>query len=543
MKKILFLFSLSLSLLLVSCVKDEIYKSAPVIKLLSISPQSPAPGQSVAVTAIVFDVDGMVTARLYYKVDNGSINAIELTATNDTLYTGNIPGQGDGVTVTYYLEAQGKSGKKGFAPAGAPGTMAAYTIGAPLVLMNEIYSRGTIGDPDWIEIYNASDVPADISGYTIYDNGGQSGSRPKKSIPSGTVIPAKGFYVINTEGTGDPSDFGLSSAGETVWLENAKGNVIDQIAFPAMDVTQSYGRSPDGSANWQLLNTITKGSSNGTGGTPVAQFVINEIFSVGTADNPDWIEIYNKSNFEGSLRNWKIFDNGGQGGTKPKLQFPDDAIVPAGGFYVIVVDNGTAAGFGLSSAGETVWLEKPDGSLADEVAFPALTASQSYGRYPDGTTNWSVINSVTRGAANADPNPPVIRLVMNEIYSRGTTTDPDWIEIYNDSDVPVNLDGWKIYDNGGQGGTKPKKGFPTGATIAARGFYVITTEGSGDPSDFGLSSAGETVWFEKPDGTLADQIAFPAMEVTQSYGRKPDGSANWQLLNTITKGTSNNNAK
>lgn len=88
-----------------------------------------------------------------------------------------------------------------------------------------------------------------------------------------------------------------------------------------------------------------------------------------------------------------------------------------------------------------------------------------------------------------------------------------------------------------------KKAFPAGASIPARGFYVINTEGSGDPSDFGLSSAGETVWFEKPDGTLADQITFPAMEVTQSYGRKPDGSENWQLLNTITKGTSNNNAK
>jgi hypothetical protein len=34
------------------------------------------------------------------------------------------------------------------------------------------------------------------------------------------------------------------------------------------------------------------------------------------------------------------------------------------------------------------------------VTFPALDATQSYGRLPDGG-NWQVLNAVTRGAANA----------------------------------------------------------------------------------------------------------------------------------------------
>ena len=130
------------------------------------------------------------------------------------------------------------------------------------ILMNEIFSRGTDEDPDWIEVYNTSAASIDISGYKIYDGGGQSGSKPKKEFPSGTIIPANGFVVIVTDDA-DPSGFGLSSGGEEVWLENATGVVIDDVVFPAMaEVTYSYGRQPDGSANFFIFTEITKGTSN-----------------------------------------------------------------------------------------------------------------------------------------------------------------------------------------------------------------------------------------------------------------------------------------
>lgn len=133
------------------------------------------------------------------------------------------------------------------------------------VVMNEIYSRGVAGNLDWIEIYNSSSSPIDISGYKIYDIGGQSGTKNKKLFPTGTIIPAHGFYVIITDTAdfaGDNSGFGLSSNGESVWLEDASGTLIDNVTFPPMAVTQSYGRYPDGSTNWQLSDFITRGAPN-----------------------------------------------------------------------------------------------------------------------------------------------------------------------------------------------------------------------------------------------------------------------------------------
>lgn len=128
-------------------------------------------------------------------------------------------------------------------------------------VINEVYSRGVPTDMDWVELYNPTSTPVDLSGYLIYDSGGQSGVKAKKAFPSGAVLPANGYYVIVTDGP-EASDFGLSSAGEQIWLEDNAGQVVDTVTFLAMDVTQTYSRVPDGAANWQLSNTITRGGSN-----------------------------------------------------------------------------------------------------------------------------------------------------------------------------------------------------------------------------------------------------------------------------------------
>ena len=151
--------------------------------------------------------------------------------------------------------------------------------------MNEIYSRGVAGNLDWIEIYNGASSSVDISGYKIYDSGGQAGTKPKKLFLPGTVIPANGFVVIITDTASfvnDSSGFGLSSGGEKVWFENASGVLLDSVTFPAMGTTQSYGRLPDGGA-WQLLNTITRGFTNVPVGINddlnlVSDFVLNQNF-------------------------------------------------------------------------------------------------------------------------------------------------------------------------------------------------------------------------------------------------------------------------
>ncbi|MBC7187616.1 MAG: lamin tail domain-containing protein [Calditrichaeota bacterium] len=258
--------------------------------------------------------------------------------------------------------------------------------------------------------------------------------------------------------------------------------------------------------------------------------LLNEVYSRGTNENPDWIELYNASSQTVDITGFKIYDSGGKAGTKPKKEFPAGTVIPPLGVYVVVTEDGTASAFGLSSSGETVWLEDATGAVIDTVAFPALATTESYGRYPDGGP-WQILKRVTRGSLNG-----VLR--MNEIYSRGTTSDPDWIEVYNATLDTVDISGYKIYDNGGKAGTKPKKLLPAGTVLPPHGFFVIVTDNTGDPADFGLSSSGEWAWLEDADGVVIDSVAFPAMDVTQSYSRVPDGGP-WELVSVITRGGSN----
>lgn len=130
--------------------------------------------------------------------------------------------------------------------------------------------------------------------------------------------------------------------------------------------------------------------------------------------------------------------------------------------------------------------------------------------------------------------------VINELFSRGIpATDPDWIEIYNPTTLSIDITGYKIYDNGGYNGTKPKKEFPSGSIIPANGFLFIIVDDTA-ASGFGLSSNGEKVWFENASGAVIDSVDLVAVtDSAASYGRLPDGSANWQILVPRTRGFSN----
>jgi hypothetical protein len=146
-----------------------------------------------------------------------------------------------------------------------PGIAAPPVVTPGKVVMNEIFSRGVAGNLDWIEIYNSGGTSVNLSGYTIYDVGGQSGVKAKKPFPAGATLASHGFYVItvDTNTAGATDGFGLSSAGESVWLEDGAGIVIDASTFPAMPLeTTSYGRYPDGDTSWAIRNTITKGAPN-----------------------------------------------------------------------------------------------------------------------------------------------------------------------------------------------------------------------------------------------------------------------------------------
>lgn len=265
--KYIFLLLVFSAILINGCVEDEVFVGPPTISNVTIAPQAPGATDYVTVTAKVTDLREVSTVKVLYKVGDGTYSTISMTAGSGHIYTGTIPPQASASVVQYYIQADNTIDLVSTSPADAPTTTLAYTVGAPSILINEIFSRGVTGDLDWIEVYNNSDVSVDISGYKIYDSGGYSGSKTKMEFPTGTVLPARGFFaiVVDDATTAYPtgSNFGLGSGGEEVWLESAQGFIIDDVTFPAItDATYSYGRKPDGSASFFTFTTRTKAASN-----------------------------------------------------------------------------------------------------------------------------------------------------------------------------------------------------------------------------------------------------------------------------------------
>ncbi|MFZ9982553.1 MAG: lamin tail domain-containing protein [Cyclobacteriaceae bacterium] len=123
-------------------------------------------------------------------------------------------------------------------------------------------------------------------------------------------------------------------------------------------------------------------------------------------------------------------------------------------------------------------------------------------------------------------------IYINEIAAKG---GEDWLEIYNNLDRSENLGGYFIYDD-------PDLKFKLpNINIPAKGFIVLICDGTGTGSNpnFRLSSAGEVVFLESPDGALVDKVLFPAMSGSQSFARFPDGAAELFLTGEPTRGISN----
>lgn len=120
---------------------------------------------------------------------------------------------------------------------------------------------------DWIELYNTTGAPVDVSGWWLSDDQ----SNPMKwQIPGGTIIGANARQVFfasgrNTSGGGFyHTSFKLNqTSADWVVLADVGGTVIDD--FQLADRTKdghSRGRTTDGAATWSLFLGPTPGAAN-----------------------------------------------------------------------------------------------------------------------------------------------------------------------------------------------------------------------------------------------------------------------------------------
>ena len=379
--------------------------------------------------------------------------------------------------------------------------------------INEVYTSA--GD-DWIELYNATDEGKDLSGYKIYDDPAN-----KYILPANTTIGAKSFLtlVCDDSGTGLFTSFKLSSLGETVYLENIEGDVIDRIEFPLLADGQSYGRYPDGSMNLKISGASTRGASNGEtiaiiinsiARTPLVP-AINEPVNVS-------VEILNTTD----ISTVKLFYRMG-----------------GNAFNAIPMSNTNTIFSGT---------------------IPALNSTGNIDYYVEVTNKSGVVSKIPHDAPgdfysyllNNDPLPI---LKINEFMAQnvsccpdtdgGTQEFDDWVEIYNAGSTPINIADFYLSDDlTNPFNSRIKRTNDAKTTIAPGGFLVVWADNNRSQGelhlDFGLSADGESIALLYNEGWKIDSYSFGAQAANRSTGRSPDGSTAWKTFTAPTPGQPNN---
>jgi len=256
------------------------------------------------------------------------------------------------------------------------------------IVINEVMAHTDSAPNDWIELYNTTASPIDISGWYLSDN---LSDVMKYEFGPGTVIGAYDYLVVSEDanfGTAstDPGKhvaFALSENGELVRLCSAldANGVLTGYHqtedFGASENGVSFGRYYKASTdnfNFVPMSSPTAGAANAY--PKLGPVVITEIMY-----HPDWyatgwlydndqyeyIELYNPNPAGVTLYDygqgeaWKFVD--GIDYTFPSP--PDEVTIPAGE-YIVVVKNSSAFALRYSSVPLSKVFGPYDGWLAND---------------------------------------------------------------------------------------------------------------------------------------------------------------------------------
>jgi hypothetical protein len=289
------------------------------------------------------------------------------------------------------------------------------------VLINEVAWAGTrtSANDEWIELHNPRAEEIDLANWTLTDGG-------DIDLTLAGTISGHGFFLLERSDDNVVSDIAadqlfsgvLKNSGETLWLKDPTGTVIDSAnsdggGWPA---GRSSSRSSmerrggtDTPANWGSFTGFHGLGKDAAGrsipGTPrginsvhlpipvpttvSGKVMINEVLirphydweGEGKSNTGDeFIELYNVGDSSVFLGGWRL-DDILDGGSRPYI-LPGMTLEP--GDHVAFFRSRTH--ISLNDSGDSVHLLTPNGQIIDQIRYLRVRAyNLSYGRLPDGS--------------------------------------------------------------------------------------------------------------------------------------------------------------
>lgn len=426
----------------------------------------------------------------------------------------------------------------GTATPGSPNACAPAVLPGGGVVINEVLaSNATLVEadgskPDWIELFNSSASPIDLSDMSLTDNAGL----PRRWVfPNGTTIGNGAYLLIRCDSdlpaSSTNTGFALKATGGSVFLFNKIANgsgLLSSIAYGLQAADFTIGRVPSGTTNW-VLNIPTLGGANisATLGDPM-QLKVNEWMANPISGEDDYIEIYNPNAQPTEISRFYLTDDLT---ARTKHQLPSLSFIGTGqgAFQLFIADDDGPAGadhvnFSLRGQGESVGLTTLSNVPIDDISFGPQTSGVSQGRVPDGQS--TIVNFSTTPTPGRSNFRPLGTILINELLSHSDPPLEDAVELYNPTDEPVDISGWFLSDS--QNDLR-KFRIPTNTFVPAGGYvvfyeYQFNSDLADQPFSFSSAKGDEIYLAQTITNALTGYRAFASFDAAEngvSFGRFP----------------------
>ncbi len=254
----------------------------------------------------------------------------------------------------------------------------------PALLLSEIFPNpaGRDQGQEWIELYNPNEHPVNIKDYVLDDYTEKGSAKMKlKEIE----LAAHSHYLMF-----DPS-ININNSNEEIQLLDPNGTLLDKIYFSESKENQSYARMKNEwlwttfptpnftneiiSENLEIAEKA-KAKPEYKNGDLSSEIYISEILPnpLGEDAKGEWVELYNASQRDINLGNWKLDDK--EGGSKP-YTVPDDIIIKAKSHLTLPR---TDTKLSLDNREDSVRLFNFEEEIQDELTYEKAKENLSFAK-------------------------------------------------------------------------------------------------------------------------------------------------------------------
>lgn len=334
------------------------------------------------------------------------------------------------------------------------------------------------------------------------------------------------------------SNIGLLLAGDSIFVKSDSliyGLNSDVKVFAEINFSLDENKTND------TLSTIIKPGLN------PGSILISEVMFDPRTGEPEWVELYNKTEARINLKGWKISD---------VLTTPTIVTITNDNFYfepkslLVLASNSQIRNYydtipspiivvsipSLNNDKDGVVIYDDRGMVIDSLFYYSTWTSSkrsiervNYEQPTNLRSNWAASISDSGGTPgklnsvmNIEPANKM-DIVVNEIMYEPLTGYAEYIEIYNATLDSINIAGWKIIEGGGKTFLLSSKTFYLGSGK----FFLIASDSSifnlypylketefkkfitiTNSSDLSLSNSGDIIVLQDVFGNTVDSVAY-----------------------------------